>query len=446
MTREIAGHRPDSGFISGGAVAESIDIDDVRVGMYIQLEGGWWSHPFPVSSFRIATAAQLAQVRGLGLRTIRWVPEKSDLPGAATPTAAAAAAHTTADVAPAVPAAPAVVAVASPAMAGRSAAWEAARACEQQHAEASLALKGLLGQVAQDPQQAGRTSTAFTQAMLDKMLASDDVGIRLVSAGQDLATAHAMNVGVISMLVGRALGMAEEDLLDLGAGALLHDVGKTEVAERHRHLADGATSAETQAYRDHVVRGVALGQRMGLSAGALAVLSQHHERADGSGFPARLTNDRMSLAARVVAIVDRYENLCNPATRRPALTPHEAVSLLFAQSRQQFDGAVLNVFIRMMGVYPAGSLVQLTDDRYAMVMAANTSRPLKPRVLVHEPGVPRDEAVLLDLERCPDLGIRRSVVAHKVPAATLQYLDPRPRVAYYFEPLNQAAAWQELAA
>jgi len=122
----------------------------------------------------------------------------------------------------------------------------------------------------------------------------------------------------------------------------------------------------------------------------------------------------------------------------PPLTPHEAVAMLFAQGRGRYDAGVLNAFIRMMGVYPAGSLVQLTDDRYALVVSVNSTRPLKPRVLVHDAKVARSDALLLDLEEAPDLGIRRSLGAGKLPASALEYLDPRPRVHYYFEPLGRA--------
>jgi hypothetical protein len=120
--------------------------------------------------------------------------------------------------------------------------------------------------------------------------------------------------------------------------------------------------------------------------------------------------------------------------------------MLFAQGRQRYDTTVLNTFIRMMGVYPAGSLVQLTDERYAMVIGVNSSRPLKPRVLVHNAAGPAAQrggppaAELLDLEQLPDLGIRRSLAPGKVPSAALQSLDPRPRVAYYFEPIARERA------
>jgi putative nucleotidyltransferase with HDIG domain len=223
---------------------------------------------------------------------------------------------------------------------------------------------------------------------------------------------------------------------DLGLGALLHDVGKADLPERVRHADPFHSPSETAAYREHVTRGVAHGRRMGLPDAALQVLAQHHEHADGSGFPARLCGEAQAMGARIVAIVNRYDNLCNPSLSQRALTPHEAVSTLFAQGRNCYDRTVLNAFIRMMGVYPAGSLVQLTDDRYAMVTSVNSSRPLKPRVLVHDDKVAREQALILNLEQVPGLGIRRSLPPARVPPVVLHYLDPRPRVAYYFEPLS----------
>ena len=440
-------------------MTSTIAVGELRVGMYIHLEGGWLSHPFPLSAFKISSLDQVTTLRGLGLGHVRWVPEKSDLAPAAVPAPAAAPM-----------AAPIAAAVVMPApvpllnvdarAAEQPGAWlaeqrEAARRCERQYGEAAMAWREATEAVSAKPQQAGATTQALTQAMLDKMLAAEEVGVRLVGGGGDRAAAHALNVAVISMLIGRTLGMGDAELVDLGVGALMHDVGKQEVPDRFRHAEDSFNAAELDAYRDHVAKGVALGQRMALSAGALAVLAQHHENADGSGFPQRLPADRLSLGARIVAIVNRYDNLCNPGSRRLALTPHEAVAMLFTQSRARFDPPVVNAFIRMMGVYPAGSLVQLTDDRYAMVVGVNSTRPLKPRVLVHGlPGVRgglRSVATaaatqLLDLDGQPDLGIRRSLAASKLPPAALSALDPRPRVSYYFEALQRATVREEMAA
>jgi len=116
-----------------------------------------------------------------------------------------------------------------------------------------------------------------------------------------------------------------------------------------------------------------------------------------------------------------------------ALTPHEALSVIFAQMKARFDATVLGAFIRMMGVYPPGSVVQLVNDRFALVVSVNSSRPLRPRILVHDPQVPRSEALVLDLEHTPDLGIKRSLKASQLPKAALDYLSPRQRICYFFE-------------
>ena len=167
----------------------------------------------------------------------------------------------------------------------------------------------------------------------------------------------------------------------------------------------------------------------------MLVLAQHHEHADGSGFPLHLNTDRMTAGARIVSLVNRYDNLCNPHFAATALTPHQSLAQMFAQGKSKFDTAILGAFIRMMGVYPAGSTVQLTDDRYAMVVGVNSSRPLKPRVLVHERGVSRDEALIVDLESAQGLGILRSIKPLQLPVESREYLSPRPRVAYFFEPV-----------
>ncbi|MFO1273005.1 MAG: DUF3391 domain-containing protein [Rubrivivax sp.] len=412
----------------------TVAVQDLRVGMYIHLDLGWMSHPFPLSSFRITSADQITTIRSLGVQRVRWVPEKSDLaaggegPGGVTPgTAAAAAAAPVAETPEQVAAR-----LRREALAAQRA---AALLVERQYAEAGRAWRESWDAVGARPQQARQGCEALSRALLDKLLVDGEMCIRLLTSGAgDRATAHALNVAVISLLMGRAFGLGTEEMMDLGVGSLMHDVGKLDIPDRLRHLDEGFSSAETNAYREHVAAGVLQGKRMGLAPGALLVLAQHHEHADGSGFPMKLSADRMSTAARIVALVNRYDNLCNPVQLARSLTPHEALSLLFAQSRGRYDATILNAFIRMMGVYPAGSVVQLTDDRYAMVVGVNSSRPLKPRVLVHDPRNARDEALLVDLEQQPDLGIRRSLAPAKLPPAALEFLAPRPRVAYFFEP------------
>lgn len=407
---------------------DTIDVDALRVGMFVHLDLGWLAHPFPLSSFRITSDEQIATIRSLGLAKVRWSASQSDVPAPA-PAAAPQ------------PAAPAAPSPEEQARAQHRAALarqrESLARCEQQFAEAARECKRAAELVCAQPQQAAEQAAGLTRALMDKMLGEHDLCIRLLGeAAGDKASAHALNVTIVAMLMARTFGMAEADLMDLGVGALLHDIGKLELPDRVRHREDHFSPAESRAYEEHVGHGVAHARRMGLTPGASLVIAQHHEHADGSGFPLKLNTDRMTALARIVALVNRYDNLCNPNLAARALTPHEAVSLLFAQWRSRFDTAILGAFIKMMGVYPPGSAVQLTDDRYALVVAVNSSRPLKPRVLVHQSGVPREEALILDLEKSDGLGIRRSLRPQQLPEATRLYLAPRPRVAYFFEPVR----------
>ena len=422
--------------------------------MYIHLDLSWMSHPFPVSSFVLESQHDIERVRSLGLQQLRWSRDKSmlashdqDTPDAhATQVAELAPAATADNTPPESALASQRTQSAAESTAQRAAQRAAMRLCEQQHTEASQALRGIVMGALQRPEHAGVQAQSLARAMTGKMLGEHDLSVLVLQGhSANMPTAHGLNVSVIALLLARVMRLDEAEMFDVGVGALLHDIGKLELPSAVHHADERLTSAQMSAYRDHVRLGVLLGRRMGLSLGALQVIAQHHESADGTGYPARLNLERMSLPGRIVALANRFDELCNPQQVAHALTPHEALSKLFAGGQGRADATLLNSFIRMMGVYPAGSVVQLTDDRYAVVTHVNSSRPLKPRVLVHEPGVTREDALIVNLMDQSDLGIRRSLVLAQLPATARDCLQPSPRVAYYFEPLHPpltpACAW-----
>jgi putative nucleotidyltransferase with HDIG domain len=398
------------------------------------------SHPFPLSSFKITSQQQIETIRSLGLKRIRWSPERSDV------AVEAAVAHGDVETQDEPPADPAPVeedpTTRARRLAEARAEAEAAalRVCERQYQEACRDLRRINESIVGEPERAREAAQALTRALLDKMLVEGELCVRVLGEPTgDRHSAHAINVTIVSLLLARALQMAEGDMADLGTGALLHDVGKLELPDRVRLPHDDFTHAESSLYRDHVGLGVAQGRRLGLPAGALLVVAQHHELADGSGFPKGATADRMSVAARIVSLVNHYDNLCNAPSPAKSLTPHEALSRMFAQSRAKFDAVILNGFIRMMGIYPPGSLVQLSDNRYAMVTSVNSARPLKPQVKVHDPAR-GGRGLHLNLEECPDLGIRRSLKPAQLPACAAEVLAPRQRVAYFFDVTSRPAS------
>jgi HD-GYP domain-containing protein (c-di-GMP phosphodiesterase class II) len=439
-------------------------------------------HPFPLGHFRIATQEQLDTLHGLGLETVRVLPERSDPQAMAAlvqeGVLASWAGHPAGlDPQPAqdcaladlpsgdevgVGGAASLRAPApstSSALAGAQAADSTdsraqrlralkqerslALQAEREHADAGRSLRRSFELLASRPEAARELCEQQVQLFLDKLQGTEEMAIRLLSeSAGDRGALHAVNVTVLSLLLGRQLAMSPSEMFDLGVGALLHDVGKIELPERVRWLdpvSPQMLAHERHAYQEHVTHGTRLGRQMGLTDGALRILAQHHELADGSGFPLRLSAAQMSVPASVVSLINRYDKLCNPATPSQALTPHEALALMYAQTQSQFDARVFGAFVKMMGVYPPGSVVQLTDGRYAMVISANIARPLRPRVRVHDAHGAPEDAAPLDLQDQPDLGIRRSLKPQQLPRAALADLSPRVRICYFFERAREAA-------
>lgn len=420
------------------AQSEFIEIHQLQIGMFIELELGWMSHPFPLGSFKISSDKQIEIIQGLGLKRVRYVPGKSDL----------------ADESPASEVLVSVPASDVNAEAESEQAKEDAEelrlqkqsrdllasqqremaVCERRFGEAIREHKLIVAQVNARPREAMEQCLGLVNTFVGEMLGEGESAIRLLSEGMgDKASMHPVNVTIVSLLLGKSLGLSHSDMVDLGMAAFLHDIGKSQLPDRVRWLEENFSSAEYKLYQDHVGQGVLLGKHMELTSGALQAIAQHHELIDGSGFPARLKGDSLSIPAKILALVNRYENLCNPSRPAAAITPHEALSLIFSQLKTRFDSVTLSAFIRMMGVYPPGSIVQLVDERFAIVVSVNSSRPLKPRVVVHDPGVSRHEALILDLEHAPTIGIRRSLKPASLPRAAMDYLSPRQRLCYFFE-------------
>ena len=408
----------------------------LRPGVHVRLPGSWLDHQFMLSSFVIANEDQARQIAALNLPDLFCNTALCKVPPLPVPL-----------VAPPPPDEAQIAEtarLAALAQANMAAKIERTKVMSQlrdrldlaqkQFAGASKATGGALKSYDQNPKESVRQISLVSAESASSLLADPDSAIVLIAENRqdDGATAHAMSVMTLSLLLGKQANLPEAALATLGIGALLHDIGKRWInpsilrnTERNRH--------EEAIYATHCRLGhdnlLSLG---GVSQPVLEAVLHHHERFDGSGYPDRLKGDEIHIAARVVGITDRFDKLTNPIDHRRAVSPSEALSIMWTKEKSAYDPVLLQLFVRAMGVYPPGSIVQLSDGRVgSVVISAPTESPLCPQVLIYEPEIPRRQAIILNLATETELRIEKPLRIQDRPSDELDYLLPRRKMNWF---------------
>jgi HD-GYP domain-containing protein (c-di-GMP phosphodiesterase class II) len=194
---------------------------------------------------------------------------------------------------------------------------------------------------------------------------------------------HALSVSIHLMAFGRSLGMSPDDLHHLGMGGLLKDVGFITLPTELIHKPGGLTSTELARMRQHVQIGCEmLARDFSMPELVFEIIAKHHERIDGSGYPAHLTGEEIGLFPEMAGLVDSYCAMSYPRAFRPARNPQWVFDEINSMRDKRFTASVIDEFIQFVGLYPIGTLVELNSGEVAVVYEQNRVRRLKPRVLV----------------------------------------------------------------
>lgn len=407
-----------------------ISVDQLRVGIYVKLELSWFEHPFSINKFKIKNDEQIQTIRSLGLKTILCVPELSDRSSlTAKPPEAK----------PEDPAQEEVVDAATLAKQERVGRINKERTrireCEKKYLATAIAIANINKNLHSRPKDALRDANFLVQEMVESLMTDKSVAIHLMNAkvGGEEIYHHSLNVVVLAMMLAKEQGLSKEDLNTLGIGILFHDVGKTRIPAQILRKLDPLTNSERNFLQLHPSYGVEIGTELGLPAGAIEIIAQHHETIDGKGYPDKLTGEKISPLSKIVCIVNAYDNLCNHLDENKSLTPNEALSYMFRHQKEQFDLRILQLFIKCLGVYPPGTAVQLSNDAIGMVVTVSANNPLRPNVLIYDESIPKKEAIILSLEEDPELKIVKSIKPSLLSREIYDYLSIRNRVTYYFD-------------
>lgn len=408
---------------------ERISVDALQPGMHISVAERWLDHPFLLNEFTLENEEQIRLIIGLGMTNILWCREASD----AEPRAVSADR-------PRGPSWPDLVAQARKERDERREKTDVAKKntamAAKAYNRASKELRSAFSMAYSSPKVALEKAMGIVNEVAGAFSSDQEISIVLLSdrmAKTNLHT-HSVNVMLLSLLIAKARNASEQDLKDIGLGALFHDIGMLRVPDTVRMKEEAERTSADQSY---LQLHTDLGTKMTLNlpdftSAARGVVAMHHENFDGSGYPFKLAGEKIPLFARYAAIANRYDNLCNPTRLEDAIPPAQALSRMYKIEGAHFDQSVLATFIKSMGVYPPGSIVELSNGALGLVTSVNRNNSLRPLVALWQEGTKPEDAPLIDLSVDNDVKIVRSLRPSELEPAVREYLNPRARTAYFY--------------
>jgi len=194
---------------------------------------------------------------------------------------------------------------------------------------------------------------------------------------------HSLSASIWAVALGRQLGLPRHDLRSLAIGCMLMDVGKLRVDPQLLTAARPLSEEEADSMREHVAHGVQIVRESGMmNQDVLDIVAHHHERFDGSGYPQGMAGDEIPAFARIAAIVDTYDAMTSQRSHASAVSPSNAIKMLYRSRNIEFQAELVEVFIQAVGIYPAGTIVELTTGEVGVVVSEYRTRRLKPKIMM----------------------------------------------------------------
>lgn len=261
------------------------------------------------------------------------------------------------------------------------------------------------------------------ESLLDNLLQDPAavLGLTAIKGHDDYTLNHAINVCILSISLGSALGLTSDDLRSLGLASLLYDIGKVRISEEILGKAGPLTADEWQVVKRHSEEGADLLKRLQLADKMpMIVAFEHHQRHDLLGYPDPTNGSEQHLFSKIVSVCDAYDAMTTMRPFRREIRPDKALAVLMQGRGKAYDPNVTKALVAMLGIYPMGAVVKLDDGSTAVVYRVNNDDLLHPRVKVLADSSGRwfESAEILDLRLVdPVSGEPTHSIAECIPAA-----------------------------
>ncbi|NIR59448.1 MAG: HD-GYP domain-containing protein [Gammaproteobacteria bacterium] len=223
------------------------------------------------------------------------------------------------------------------------------------------------------------------EGMIDSILRNPDAFMWLtkLKARDNYTYAHSVDSCALAITFGRHLGFSRPDLQTLAVGSLLFDVGKMKLPEGLLNKPDRLTEAERAVVRRHVdYSAKILNETRGVDGEVVQIALTHHERYNGQGYPKRLHGGQIPIFGRIAGIIDCYDAITSERPFQGSMSAHAAVKKLYEWRGVDFQEALVEQFIQSLGVYPTGTLVELSTGEVGVVISQSRVRRLRPKVML----------------------------------------------------------------
>ena len=247
-----------------------------------------------------------------------------------------------------------------------------------------------------------REARILTLELVDVAVANPAAALWLTNleTKHEYTASHCLNVCILSIVFGMHLGLSQDSIVELALGALLHDIGKMRTPVSILDKPGLLTEDEFDVMKKHPVDGFnILRKHKDVSEKCLEIVQLHHERISGQGYPFGLKSDEIPVHVRIVAIADVYDDITSNRVYHEGIPAHTGLNMMFHWAPRDFGEDMMQEFIRCIGIYPIGSLVELTSGALGIVMSTNPASRLRPIIMLlrDAEGKPYDRRPLINL-------------------------------------------------